>query len=259
MEEQRRYMKWILAALLAVTTLVYAGNGLLERLSGRDDAPRITCGEEILEVSIHSDDAALLAGVTAEDDQDGDLTDRIIVGGVSKLIGGNTAKVTCMVFDSDDNMASVVRTVRYTDYRRPVISLKAPMIYESTKEAKLLKVIEVTDTLDGDLSDQARVSTLWATEDERVYSATILVTNSMGDTATVEVPVIIGQGLGSIRLKQQILYLEQGSAFDPKAQVASDRTDLTVDSQVNVDEPGCYWVWYHKNDGDLAILTVVVE
>lgn len=254
-----RRMKWILAVLLAVMTLIYLGNGLAERMSGRDAAPRITCGEEILEVSIHADDAALLAGVTAEDDQDGDLTDRIIVGGVSKLIGGNTAKVTCMVFDSDDNMASVVRTVRYTDYRRPVISLKEPMICRSTDDAKLLKVVEVTDALDGDLSHKARVSTLWSTEDERVYSATILVTNSMGDTATVEVPVIIGQGLGGIRLKEQILYLSRGSSFDPMTQVTSGRTGLTVDNQVNVEEPGCYWVWYHGADGDLAILTVVVE
>lgn len=252
-----KIIKAILAVLLALTAALYIGNGIVERLSHRDEGPQIRCGEEILEVSVHDDDAVLLSCVTAEDAQDGDLTDRIIIGGRSKLIGGDTARVTCMVFDSDDNMASVVRTVRYTDYRRPVIDLERPLVYESTDEAKLLQAVTVTDMLDGDLSDKARVSTLWATDDERVYSATILVTNSMGDTATVEVPVIIGTP-GSIRLKRQVLYLESGAEFDPKAQLSSDRTGVQIRNEVDTQESGCYWVWYTKGE-DIAILTVVVE
>ena len=254
-----RAIKLILAALLAVTAVVYMGNGLFERLSGRNEGPRISCPEEVLEISIHDGREVLLAGVTAEDAQDGDLTDQVIVGGVSKLIGGKNAKVTCMVFDSDDNMASVVRQVRYTDYRRPVIQLEWPLVYESTKEAKLLRAVTVTDLLDGDLSDQARVSTLWGTGDERVYSATIMVSNSMGDTATVDVPVIIGTDGGSIRLRRQILYLRQGDSFDPMTQVRSDPAGVTVRHEVDTAVPGCYWVWYTGSGGDLAILTVVVE
>jgi hypothetical protein len=177
---------------------------------------------------------------------------------VSKLIGGDRAKVTCMVFDSDDNMASLVRQVRYTDYRRPRINLKAPLVFTDEKEAKLLEQVEVTDVLDGDLSGKARVSTLWATEDEGVYSATVLVTNSMGDTAMVDVPVLIGRSGGGIRLRQQVIYLQQGDAFDPKAALASDATGVQIHSAVDTAEDGCYWVRYSRGDA-LAILTVVVE
>lgn len=252
-----KIIKTILIALLVLTSVLYIGNGIAGRLSGRDEGPRIECSDEVLEVSVHDGDDVLLSGVTAEDAQDGDLTDRIIIGGRSKLIGGDTAKVTCMVFDSDDNMASVVRTVRYTDYRRPVIALEQPLVYGSTDEAKLLKAVTVTDMLDGDLSDKARVSTLWATDDERVYSATILVTNSMGDTASVDVPVIIGTP-GSIRLKRQILYLEPGAEFDPKDLLSSDRTGVQIRNEVDTQASGCYWVWYTKGE-DIAIATVVVE
>lgn len=250
-------IKTILAALLALTAALYIGNGIFERVSGRNEGPVIHCTDEVLEISVHDGDEVLLAGVTAGDPQDGDLTGSVIVGGKSKLIGGNTAKVACMVFDSDDNMASLVRTVRYTDYRRPVISLEQPLVYASAKEAKLLKNVHVTDMLDGDLSDKVRVSTLWATDDERVYSATILVTNSMGDTASVEVPVLIGEQ-GSIRLRRQILYLQQGADFDPLAQLQSDRSGVEVRNEVDTQTAGCYWVWYTKGE-QLAILTVVVE
>ena len=252
-----RILRMLTAALLAVTAVLYIGNGLFARLSGREVGPVIECPEEVLEVSIHDGEQALLTGVTARDKQDGDLTDRVMVGGVSKLIGGNRAKVTCMVFDSDDKMASLVRQVRYTDYRRPRISLRAPLVFASEKEAKLLEQVMVSDVLDGDLSEKARVSTLWATEDEGVYSATVLVTNSMGDTAMVEVPVLIGRS-GGILLRRQVIYLQQGEAFDPKAALASDATGVQIQSEVDTAKAGCYWVRYSRGDA-LAILTVVVE
>lgn len=253
-----RILRMLTAALLAVTAVLYIGNGLFTRLSGREAGPVIECPEEVLEVSIHDGEQVLLTGVTARDDQDGDLTDRVMVGGVSKLIGGDRAKVTCMVFDSDDNMASLVRQVRYTDYRRPRISLKAPLVFANEKEARLLEQVEVTDVLDGDLSEKARVSTLWATDDKGVYSATVLVTNSMGDTAMVDVPVLIGRSGGGIRLRQQVIYLQQGDAFDPKAALASDASGVQIHSEVDTAKAGCYWVRYSRGDA-LAILTVVVE
>ena len=200
----------------------------------------------------------LLAGVTAQDAQDGDLTHRIIVGGVSKLIGTDLAQVTCLVFDSDDNMASLTRQVRYTDYRRPVFQLTEPLEYASTEEAKLLSRVQVTDAVDGDISHRARVSTLWPTEEENIYSATITVTNSMGDLADVEVPVIIRSTPSAIRLRKQIVYVTAGRDFDPMDYVASGKTGLTARCEGTTDEPGSWWVWY-KNGNDFAILTVVVE
>ena len=253
-----RAIRWILCALLAVTAALYTATGVMEHFSGTDEGPVIECSEEIIQVSVHASEAELLAGITASDAQDGDLTDRIIVGGVSKLIGTDLAKVTCLVFDIDDNMASLTRQVRYTDYRRPIFQLTEPLEFASTKEAKLLDRIRVTDSVDGAISDKARVSTLWATDNKMVYSATITVTNSMGDIADVEVPVIIRSTPSSIRLRQQIVYVRVGESFDPMTWVASDKTGLTARCDGTTEEPGCWWVWY-ENSGDFAIATVVVE
>ena len=141
----------------------YRYNNQLDRVS-----PVIRCETEVLEVSVNAEDSELLAGVTATDNRDGDLTDRIIVGDVSKLVGTDLAKVTCLVFDSDDNMASLTRQVRYTDYRRPMFQLTEPLVYASTDEARLLSRVRVTDSVDGDISHKARVSTLWPTEKDNV-------------------------------------------------------------------------------------------
>lgn len=253
-----RAIRWILAVLLAVTAVLYISNGILERISHREEGPVIHCQEELLEISVHDDVSALLTGITAEDPQDGEI--EVIVGTVSQLIGGDRAKVTYLAFDRDDNMATYERQVRYTDYHRPVIRLTEPLEYASREEARLLSRVTVTDAVDGDLSDRARVSTLWATDDPRVYSATVMVANSMGDIASVDVPVIIRSDASGIRLREQIVYLEQGSGFDPMDYVASGGSGLEVSNEVDVQRPGCYWVWYRSGSGgDLAILTVVVE
>ena len=253
-----RAIRWILCALLVVTAVLYTATGVMEHLSGTNEGPVIECGEDVIEVSVRASDAELLAGVTARDDRDGDLTDRIIVGGVSKLIGTDLANVTCLVFDSDDNMASLTRQVRYTDYRRPMFHLTEPLEFASTKEAQLLSRIRVTDAVDGDLSGKARVSTLWATGHDMVYSATVTVTNSMGDIADVQVPVIIRSTPSAIRLRQQIVYVTVSEGFDPMAWVSSDKTGLTARCDGTTEEPGCWWVWY-ENSNDFAIMTVVVE
>ena len=253
-----RAIRWILCALLVVTAVLYTATGVLEHFSGSDEGPVIECGEEIIAVSVRATEAELLAGVTARDAQDGDLTDRIIVGGVSKLVGTDLAKVTCLVFDSDDNMATLTRQVRYTDYRRPMFQLTEPLEFASTREARLLSRIRVTDSVDGDLSDRARVSTLWATANSQVFSATVTVANSMGDIADVKVPVIIRDTASAIRLRQQIVYVAVGAEFDPMSYVSTGRTGLTARCEGTTAEPGCWWVWY-ENSNDFAILTVVVE
>lgn len=257
-----RAIRMIVAALFVVTAALFAANGIYERASCRDQGPVLRCGEEILEISVRDDKAALLEGVTAEDGQDGDLTGEILVGGVSRLTGGDTAKVTYLVFDSDDNMASLVRQVRYTDYRRPVIRVTQPLVFADPDEAELLEYVTVTDVIDGDLSDHARVSTLWTTEHERVYSATVQVTNSMGDIASVELPVIIRSDDGAgIQLREQVAYMERDGEFDPMDYVDGPKSGLKVLNEVDASQPGCYWVWYFDgSDGEnFAILTVVVE
>lgn len=116
-----RILKLALIALLAVTGILFCLTTANRFMSGFHIPPTITCPSDMLEVSVSDEEAALLADVTASDKQDGNLTDRILIQGVSKLITNDTAKVSYIVFDSDGNAASASRTVRYTDYEKPQI------------------------------------------------------------------------------------------------------------------------------------------
>ena len=262
----------LLVALVAgnIVTAIYRGS------SDKNDPPTIVCDDTTLEVSLEEDTtAALLAGVTAYDPQDGDLTDRIIVAGVSKLISNNTAKVTYLVFDSDDNMATHIRRIRYVDYHKPYFTVDArlPLIYPQGVEVTVTDRVGAVDKKDGNISDRIRVSTLEATADPEVYEITVQVTNSLGDTAWLKLPVMM---LGSdnqrpdIQLKEYLLYLEIGASFNPvdylKTAQLADGTDIDlsqvkIDGSVDTATVGEYRVTYtyeHEGSVGKAILTVVV-
>lgn len=268
-----RIVKRLLIAVLCLVSVVFVGTRVARVRSGRDVAPEISCDQALLEVSVLQDEQVLLTGMTAYDRQDGDLTDQILVAGTSKLIGNDTAKVTYLVFDSDDNMASFERTIRYLDYHRPEITVTGPMSFARDGSVAILECLSATDVIDGDISQQLRVSTLRATQDSNVYVVVAQVTNSMGDTARVELPVVLMESdpaRPEIELREYLVYVEQDSDFQPGRYVKGvsvGQKELSVrevawDSEVDTSQPGTYWVKYTcENAGSVGItmLTVVVE
>ena len=258
-----------LVVLLAanIATLIYQGT------TDTKDAPTIHCPEGVLEVSSSVSEAELLADVTASDRQDGDLTEHLMVASISKLISEDTAKVTYYVFDSDDNMASFVRRIRYTDYRKPHFEVKEPLTYTASEEVELLSRLGAKDVVDGDISDQIRVSTLAATSNSEIYNITIQVTNSMGDTSVLTLPVLRQEWepqRPTVLLSEYLVYLDVGESFDPNAYLAvveapndsPELTDVQIDSWVDTSVSDVYQVHYtytNDNGTGTAILTVVVQ
>lgn len=268
-----RTVKRLLIAVLCLVSVVFVGTRVARARAGRDVAPEISCDQSLLEVSVLQDEQVLLTGMTAFDRQDGDLTDQILVAGTSKLIGEDTATVTYLVFDSDDNMASFTRTIRYLDYHRPEITVTGPMCFSRDGSAAILECLSATDVIDGDISQQIRISTLRATEDSSIYVVVAQVTNSMGDTARVELPVVLMESdpaRPEIELREYLVYVEQDSDFQPGRYVKGvsvGQKELSVrevawDSEVDTSQPGTYWVKYTcENAGSvgMTMMTVVVE
>lgn len=268
-----RALKRTILILLVVLSAAYIATLVYQGSSARKEPPVISCPSGVLEVSASDDESVLLTGVTASDAQDGDLTDQIIIGGISKLISKDTAKVTFMVFDSDDNMGKYVRYIRYTDYRRPQFDITAPLTFASTGEVSLLDRLKATDVVDGDISSQIRVSTLASTDNSEVYDITIQVTNSVGDTAWLELPVLVQETdplRPVIELSSYLVYLEPGSSFDPASYLSAltvsgtveDVSKAAISSNVDTQTVGTYRVMYTYSAGSstgTAILTVVVQ
>ena len=259
--------------LLAVLVGAYTASYIYLGASDKKIPPQINCSQELLEVSASDPESALLVGLTASDPQDGDLTHKITISGISKLITNDTAKVTYIVFDSDDNMASCTRRIRYTDYRRPVFSVEEPLVYSVTEEPALLSRLKATDVVDGDISNNIRVSTLEASANSEVFHVTVQVNNSVGDTAWVRLPVLMLSSnplRPEITLTNSLLYVEKDSKFTPSSYILSievpgeelDLTQIQIDNDVDTGKAGTYYVTYTYTANGVtgtAILTVVVQ
>lgn len=265
--------KIILAVLLAAVTALYCLSAVSTSLSGADVGPSISCGSELLELSISDSEELFLSGVTASDAQDGDLTQKVQVLSVSKFTSDYTAKITYVVFDSDGNMATCTRQLRYTDYTSPVFAITEPLIYAKSASVLLLDRIQVTDCLDGDITESVRVSPMVSTSDPEVYTVDIQVTNSMGDTAQISLPIITQESTlnrAEIDLSAYLVYVSAGSTFDPDDYLRSVTTpagsgalsNVEISSTVSTATPGTYMVYYDYRDASYtgtSILTVVVQ
>lgn len=261
--------------ILVLAFLVVAAAFTLQNLAGQDpeagEPPVLHCGSEVLDISVQDDDSVLLSGITAEDAQDGDLTDKVLISGISRLMGDGTAKVTYAVFDSHHNMATLTRRIRYTDYRLPRFSLEEPLIYRTSQSIRLLDRLHAHDVIDGDITNSIRVTSTATASD--VYQLSVQVTNSMGDTAWLTLPVIMLEddaAVLDVELSTYLVYLEQGSEFSAgdyleQASLNGDaisRDNVTVTGTVDTAVPGTYILEYTCTYGSLsgtAYLTVVVE
>lgn len=262
----------LILAFLAVGA-VYAVQNTASRISVADEPPVLSCGSDTLEISVHAEDDILLADITASDPQDGDISDRVLVTGVSRLISDNTAKISYAVFDSDHNMATLTRYIRYTDYQLPRFSLAEPLIYTVGQEIRLLDRLRAGDVLDGDITDSIRVTSAGVMDQPGIHDVSVQVTNTMGDTAWLTLPVIILEKDGGdieVDLDTYLLYLNRGDSFDARRYLngASFRGDsvstgnVSISGEVDTGTPGTYRVEYtcvYGSYSGTAILTVVVE
>ena len=270
-------MKWIKLSLIVLLVLCTVGCLLTvgwQRYTQKNDPPVIRADESLLTISVADDESVLLRGVRASDTQDGDLTDQIIVAGISKLISRDTAKVSYLVFDSDNNMGSLTRMIRYTDYEKPRFSLAEPLVYSLNQEIVPTEKLKATDVLDGDITESVRISTLNLSEAAGVYTITAQVTNRMGDTARVELPVVLWETADDravITLKSGLVYIRKGDAFkaesylvkvtDPNKKSPS-LSDVKITGEVDSSCEGTYRVTYSYGTGSragMAILTVIVQ
>lgn len=265
--------KIILAVLLAAVVGLYCLDCVRTATSGAGEGPTISCPESVLEVSVSDGEDALLAEVTATDKQDGDLTGNVHILGISKFVEDYTAKITYVVFDSDNNMATCSRPLRYTDYHSPRFSVTEPLIYSKGASILLLDRLSVQDILDGDITDSIRVTPIKATSDPEIYTVDIQVTNSMGDTVQITLPLIQQESSlnrAEVTLSSTLIYLNVGTAFHAENYLRSvttpkgwaDPSDVEITGTVDTATPGTYMVYYEyrsESYSGTSVLTVVVE
>ncbi len=228
-------------------------------------SPTITIAEGELAVSVKDGEVALLQGVTAQDGQDGDVTGSILVESVKMVDSTGLVKVTYAAFDRSGNVAKATRQVRYTDYEPPRFTLSGPMIFTEKSAFDVLSYITARDGLDGDISRWIRTSTQDGSSISTAgtHEVEFRVSNSLGDTAKVVIPVEvypIGTYQGDLKLTDYLVYLPKGAAFDAASYLKSytlsgkltslenglpDHFQLATTGQVDTQTPGVYVLNYH--------------
>ena len=255
--------------------------------------PVITCDKDEITVSVSADDTALLKGVTAEDDKDGDITDSVRVSAMTHFIDKAKRTITYIVFDQANQAGTAQRTVMYSDYESPKIYLSEPLRYSLSERSKAnpAEYMTAEDCLDGDVTKQIRMSLGddYYNSVAGDYDVTAQVTNSAGDVRVVPLQVtfvdnsnreesmkyypvlseyIVYTGVDEkVSLASYITGVKRGNgvySFEDDAEyLPFTKSAINVEHEIDYAKPGTYPVEYSytTEEGIKAVtrLYVVVE
>jgi hypothetical protein len=290
-EEEMKRTKFICVAFLLVAVLLFLVTQVKEQAADHT-GPVISMESGAISVSVNEGTDAVLAGVTATDNRDGDVTDSLLVESLGTFQGANTRLATLAAVDSAGNVTKVTRQVEYTDYTGPRFQIDSPLRFQ-TGSSDISSAVGVTDVLDGDLSDQVKISsdTSISSGDIGDYQVTFTVKNSAGDTAEMTATLSLystnDRTLPTITLSDYLIYTRVGETIDPWDYVTgitvdsiqwtrgsrgtlvsegSDEVisedDLFITDGVSSNTPGCYEISYSYTAGGktgTVRLVVIVE
>lgn len=275
-----RNLRVIIISVFLIVSVAFCALFAYDRLMLDHEAPLIICDGQPLYVSVNASDKELCAGLTATDNVDGDITDRIIVRKVSQLVSSSSATVSYVVFDSSSNACTYSRYVTYIDYRTPVFDLSKSLIFNVGEDASLDGYLTATDVVDGDITNRIRINASnFTNTTEGNYPLRISVTNSLGDTATVNLVAQVRNITTRhpiIRLDNYLLYAELGAEIteeDLRQQIIVvretqggtevDPASVEILTELDTSQRGSQHIYYtYTNELNLsytAILTVVIE
>lgn len=271
-------MKWLrrITLMMFVAMLVaFAVFSVTDKMNTDNSVPVITLETEELEISVTDKNEALLKGVTAFDEKDGDITDKVLVESKSKFIEPGIFDVTYAVADSDNHVSKISRRIRYTDYTQPEFYMKRALVYSVEEDVDIRAAVGARDCIDGDISDRVTVTATDLVQNTAgVFKVSLQVSNSMGHMIDLEVTVHVEGNetmAPEIQLEKSLIYIKKGEkpVFEDYIKevtvngVLMKEYNLIISTNFDSDETGTYNVHYYisTNEGyeGHSILTVVVE
>lgn len=247
----------------------------IQQRSADTSIPVITMENAVLNVSINSIDEDLLQDVTAYDEKDGDITDKIIVESISRFTEPGVCIVNYAVCDNDNHTAKASRKIIYTDYTSPQFTLSGSLVFGVSQNINIRGLLGAVDSIDGDISDKVIITAYdYTSIVAGVNYISAKATNSKGDIISIQLPVYIEErnlSAPTITLNKYMIYLKTGDEFDIMQNIISavDINDnslidnIQIDTNLNLSKAGIYEVHYRVSDSygrmGHSILTVIVE
>ena len=148
-----KLLRAVVVVLFLLGIELYGAAWIGDRLNRDQTIPEITSDREMLEVPSAYTEDMLLEGLSAYDGLDGDLTDQIVVRGLSHFQGEKgISQVSYVVFDSYNQSATFTRPVQFTDYESPRFTLTEPLVFQAGRGGRAMDRIGAEDSVDGDIS-----------------------------------------------------------------------------------------------------------
>lgn len=215
-------MRMIVLILLVASGVAFTGFRYYEYRNTDKTIPQLVIATEELELSTTDSSDMLLKGVTAFDEKDGDLTQKIYVEDISNLMPGDRRQVTYVVVDSDYHVVKKTRYIRYTDYHEPRFRLDRPLQFTVNRNTDICTYVGVEDCLEGDISDRVKQSSSQTLgENAGDFQVKLQVSNGAGDVVSLPVTVSFYENgvLGSARrpdieLAKYLYYIKKGKNFE---------------------------------------------
>lgn len=265
----------VVFVLILIIALLCFGIYALKIIRAENGAkPVISIEGEEITISVKDGADALLRGVSAFDNEDGDVTDLIVVESFSEFDADMKRSVVYVGFDSDGNVTRASRKISYSDYVSPEFDISEQINVTSWDDNAIISKVKATDCLDGDISSKIMISSYEQMDSTLgLYYVNFEVKNSAGDVSTASAAVVynnISKNLPVITLKRNIVVVEKGSALDPsdylegvEYPVGKGDGTVIVKGSVDTSVPGSYIVEYSATSSNgftgYAYLTVIVR
>ncbi len=283
-----RRVRFLISFIFLISVIVFGGYIVKTKMVQDTQPPVIECESEEITVSVEDGEDALLKGITAKDNRDGDITDSVRVSSMSHFVNGKRT-VTYVVFDKANNVGILERTVKYSDYTSPKIYLNKPLRISGFNGdmADIYDCYTAEDCLDGDITNQVRtiMDADYYVLDSGSFGITLQVNNSAGDVCSIpaEVEIMMSddedeEGKQYPVLSEYIVYTSVDKEIKPSKYLKGlminnmeyefedtlvSKSDIKIKSNVDYSEPGVYTVSYsYKAEGAKKAVTkmyVVVE
>lgn len=270
-----RVLRIVISVIFVVTTALFVKYWYRTQVKVDRTYPVIKIDNDMIEVDIDATTEDLLAGVSAFDEKDGDLTAHVIVESISKFTDNGICKVYYAVCDQDNHVASAFRKIRYKGYKKPQFFMNRSLCFSQLESIDVSSVIGATDVIDGDIS----ANIIFTSADYEygvlgTYTVKAEVSNSKGDQISIALPMIVENrniNAPTIVLSQYLIYVEKGARIDPMKYFVSARDSfekdiaatLHLENDYQADQPGVYSFHYYAvdelNRQGHSVLTVVVE
>jgi hypothetical protein len=253
-------MKFLKRRWIAIMTvlLLFSTSGFVqaaENTSSADTTKPVIKGVEDLK-TVQGMPINLLKGVSAKDDTDGKLTDKISVSKVNFSKAGNQT-IMYSVKDSAGNKAVKTATLKIVgvseDEVKPAIHGYTNIVVNKGKEVNLLKGITAIDNRDGDLTDKIKVSKINFSKVGK-QTLTYTVSDSAGNKQEASVKVIIFDNKITKCNVKKYVSVKKATVFKNTSRWSDLVKNLTYRSSVTVTGTikGSDWIQVKLSDGTVG-------